>query len=129
MIILDSDILIAFLRKNEQAIKKIKELINRNEELAVTVFNEQEILLGALFMGKNLFEKTKEFLDVFKKINYEENDMLETIKIIKDLRKRGKRIGVIDEMIAGICISRGATLITRNVAHFSRIKKLKIEKW
>ena len=45
------------------------------------------------------------------------------------LREKGASIGVIDEMIAGMCKALNSTLVTRNVKHFSRISGLKIEVW
>jgi predicted nucleic acid-binding protein len=131
MKILDTDILVGILRGNSDAINKMNELKESNENLAVTIFNEQEILFGAL-LAKNIekvFKPAKEFIDSFQKLNYEEEDMLKTIKILVYLKKKGFHIGLIDEMIAGICLRYKATIVTRNIEHFSKVPKLKIEKW
>jgi tRNA(fMet)-specific endonuclease VapC len=45
------------------------------------------------------------------------------------LTAKGRRIGDFDEMIAAHALALGATLITDNVRHFSRVSGLKIENW
>jgi predicted nucleic acid-binding protein len=42
------------------------------------------------------------------------------------LQKAGRRLDVPDLFIAGICVARTIPLLTRNVAHFSRIPQLTI---
>ena len=41
-----------------------------------------------------------------------------------DLEAEGTPIGMADYLIAGICLSRSAGLLTRNRAHFARVKGL-----
>jgi len=40
------------------------------------------------------------------------------------LGRRGEGIGVPDYLVAGVCIANGYPLLTRNVAHFSRVPGL-----
>lgn len=42
----------------------------------------------------------------------------------RELERRGETIGMADYLIAGICLSRSATLVTRNRRHFARIPGL-----
>ena len=42
------------------------------------------------------------------------------------LEKSGDGIGMADYQIAGICVSRGAALWTRNTAHFERVPGLRL---
>jgi tRNA(fMet)-specific endonuclease VapC len=42
----------------------------------------------------------------------------------RELESGGQTIGMGDYLIAGICLSRGATLLTRNRKHFERIAGL-----
>lgn len=55
--------------------------------------------------------------------------MVESVKIQAYLEKTGKHIGILDEMISGICIANNSTIITRNIEHFSRISHMKFDKW
>lgn len=45
------------------------------------------------------------------------------------LEKRGQPIGPLDNLIAGTAQAHGATLVTRNVKEFGRIKNLQVESW
>jgi tRNA(fMet)-specific endonuclease VapC len=45
------------------------------------------------------------------------------------LEREGKRLGEPDLCIASIALSRGLTLVTGNVRHFSRVSDLNVENW
>ena len=129
MIVLDSDFLIAILKKDKDVISKLNVLKNTNDTIAITIFNQQEVLYGVLSKGENEYDITFSFLESFTILNYSKHSMLNAIKIQSSLAKRGEEIGVIDEMIAGICLTNDAKIITRNTKHFSKIKELRIENW
>ena len=42
----------------------------------------------------------------------------------QELESQGQTIGMADYLIAGICVSRSAALLTRNRKHFQRIPAL-----
>jgi len=130
MKILDSDILAGILRKNTDAIKKYEE-IQKNENILTTVLNAQEMLFGALISEKSEenFKASKELLNELNILLYDQKSMIESVKIQAYLEKTGRHIGLIDEMIAGICTANKATIITRNAEHFSRVQNLEVEKW
>jgi predicted nucleic acid-binding protein len=50
-------------------------------------------------------------------------------KISSDLKNRGQPIGVMDELIASICITHQETLYSGNIKHFERIDDLNIKDW
>ena len=129
MKILDSDFLIAVLNK-EASSEKLEELKKSNEMIATTIFNKQEVLFGIFFEEKKKdYEVTQQLLNSLTTIGYDDESMRESVKASVYLYKKGLPIGVIDEMIAGICLRHNATIVTRNTEHFSRIPNLKIEKW
>jgi tRNA(fMet)-specific endonuclease VapC len=130
MKILDTDLLAAILRKNEGAFKRFGQIKSENA-LFTTVFNVQELLFGALLsenFEKN-FKASKELVDSLQVLVYDKDSMQESVKVQVHLEKRGLHIGLLDEMIAGICLKHNATIVTRNVNHFSKIPNIKIEKW
>ncbi|MBS7626984.1 PIN domain-containing protein [Candidatus Bathyarchaeota archaeon] len=131
MKVLDSDILIALLRNDRASIEKLRELSESRDIITTTIFNGQEILFGALMTDEvdRSLKPAKELADSLEILCYEKEDMMQTIKILAFLEKRGSHISLIDEMIAGICLNRRATIVTRNVKHFSRIPGLKVEEW
>ena len=46
-----------------------------------------------------------------------------------ELEKHGTPVGSLDMLIAASAIAEGAILVTNNIAHFSKIGKLRIENW
>jgi tRNA(fMet)-specific endonuclease VapC len=49
--------------------------------------------------------------------------------IRKHLKDQGQLIGALDMLIAAHAVSRGLTIVTNNVDHFSRVPDLRIENW
>ena len=65
MKILDTDILIGFLRKNQDAISKMVEL--KTDDLVVTVFGWQELLFGpAVTENKEEYKVALELLESYE---------------------------------------------------------------
>lgn len=58
-------------------------------------------------------------------INEAAADQFDRLRQIKRLRK----IGRADLLIAAIALAHGATMVTRNVKHFSQIPGLRVENW
>jgi len=130
MKVLDSDLIIDFLNKVPAAVSKIDELIKEEEELATTVFNEQEVLYGALKVKrKDVIQLTRQYFDSINVLSYDRTCISNVLEIELDLEKKGLSIGTIDELIGGICLAHSAIIVTRNVEHFSRIRNLKVESW
>lgn len=128
MKILDTDILVGILRKNMDAITKYEHL--QKETIFTTVFNAQELIFGALISdNESNFKTAKDLVNELRMLDYNEADMAESVRIQADFERNGRHIGLIDEMIAGICIANNATIVTRNIKHFSRISNLKTEIW
>jgi tRNA(fMet)-specific endonuclease VapC len=50
-------------------------------------------------------------------------------RIRAQLEKRGLPIGPLDNLIAGTALAHRATLVTRNIKEFARIKGLEIQNW
>lgn len=131
MQVLDTDLLIAFLNKDENALKAIAKIEAGLETLTTTVFNAHEVLYGSL-LTKNSSENyklTREFLLNFKVLSYDLESMEAAVELKARMKKVGNPIGLMDEMIAGICLRNKASIVTRNKRHFGRVRGLKIKKW
>jgi len=131
MVVLDTDILIGFLRNNKEAVSKISELLAKHVILFTTSINTAELYFGAY-----LSEKTKENLETIEKliktiniIPFELNHSKIYGEIRSDLQKKGEIINELDIFIATIAIEKDLPIITRNTKHFDRIMKLKVETW
>ncbi len=130
MKLLDSDFLIEYLKANPETAEVLRKFKEQFEDVTTTVFNGEEILFIPIY--ENLaeeFEKGIHLLKTLKILDYDFDSMLRTLRVRSALRAHGKEIGDIDEKIAGICLKNDATLVTRNLEHFSRIPNLKVKKW
>jgi len=126
---IDSDILIYFLKGNQKIIDKFIRIPSYN--LYITRINYTELLYGA-YNSERVKENLKKitlFLEKFNVLEYDKNSADIFAKLKSDLKKEGKVIADMDLMIASIALANNQTLVTNNLKHFQRIKKLKIERW
>ena len=127
MIGIDSSALIDLSRGDSEIIGLLK---NLDDEWATTYINYFEILTGLNLEDKSYQEEFGYFENLFQEVNLlnlSKKSCEASSSIIWDLKKRGKMIGKVDCMIAGILLSNGANkIITRNVKHFENIKGLKV---
>ena len=126
--ILDSDILIYFLKGKKEVVEKILSL--PKEDLCITIINHTELLYGIYNSNKTTQnrEKILPFLDSFKILYFDKNASEIFAKLKSKLKKQGNIIADMDLMIACITIANKAILFTNNIKHFERIKELDILK-
>ncbi len=124
--ILDSDILIYFLKGKKDVVEKIISL--PKEDLYITIINYTELLYGIYNSNKIMQnrEKILPFLDSFKILHFDKNSSEIFAKLKLKLKKQGNIIADMDLMIASITIANKAILFTNNIKHFERIKELDI---
>lgn len=123
--IIDSDILIYFLKGDERVTKLVSSI--KKDELFTTRINYTELLYGAYNsqrVDKNL-AIIKDFLSNFNILEFDEKSSLVFAKIKAQLKQQGNIIADMDLMIASIAISNNQILFTNNLKHFTRIEKLK----
>jgi predicted nucleic acid-binding protein len=132
MVVLDTDVLIYYLRDKNDSYSKMKNLKKKEESLNTTIFNVAELYKGCYSM-KNVAKglmKVKLLIDALDDIYLFENDSAELFaKLSSDLKNRGQSIGIMDELIASICIVHQESLYSGNVKHFERIEDLNIYDW
>jgi tRNA(fMet)-specific endonuclease VapC len=132
MVILDTDVLIYYLRGKHDSYTKMKNLKKKEEALNTTIFNVAELYKGCYSM-KNVAKglmKVKLLVDALDEIFLFDNDSAEEFaKLSSDLKNRGQTIGIMDELIASICIVHQESLYSGNVKHFEKIDALNINDW
>lgn len=121
MYLIDSDILINFLKGKENAIKILGRLKPNQRNTSVICIGE--ILEG---LSEN---KVKQFQKLTNLLNICEVNLKTVVKfseIRRGLRKKGNLIDNFDLLIASTCLVLDLTLITNNLSHFKRIPNLKL---
>lgn len=127
----DTGFLVALLRGRPEAVKKAEEYDSSVVEVSTTSMNAFEIYLGAYrskHAEKNL-KQADELLGSIRVLGLDAEASRKSSEILSRLLTRGFSIGVRDAIIAGIPLSNGYTLVTRNLAHFKRVTGLSVEAW
>jgi predicted nucleic acid-binding protein len=126
---LDTDILIDYMRKPSDAVKRImKGVLERKVSICTTSVNTFEIWLGAHLAPKQaeLIEETEDFIEQLEVVNFDYESSLEAGRVMAGLRKRGQIIEIRDLFVGCICKASDQTLVTRNMKHYKRIHGLKV---
>lgn len=128
---MDTDFLVALLRGRPEAAKKAEEYDSTGTEVSTTSMNAFEIYLGAYrskHVEKNL-KQADELLGSIRVLGLDMEASRKSSEILSQLLSRGLSIGVRDALIAGISLTNGYTLVTRNLERFKRITGLSVEAW
>ena len=121
MIVLDTDVLILFLR-GDPVIKKI--LFSMNEPFSTTVINAYELLRGATTIKRR--KVIEDLLGSLTILPLDEKSVFKAVEIYLFLKEKGLPVNEMDILIAAITVAKDAKLYTRNVKHFSRIPSLEL---
>ncbi|MDR1993364.1 MAG: type II toxin-antitoxin system VapC family toxin [Nitrososphaerota archaeon] len=127
---LDTDLLVAILRGKREVCQIVEEL-DWESKGVTTVINVFELFFGASKSDRRN-ENVAEVQTLLEKLEILPLDNFSAKKageIFADLAIKGQVMDFRDAMIAGIVIENNLTLITRNIAHFSRVKNLSVETW
>ena len=128
MILLDTNVVIAFFNGNQAVLKRIQSEIGRIA-LSTLVVAELDYGAKASQKAKENIEKLHRFVDIVQVVPFD----LESAKIFgtikSKLRKLGKPTGETDALIAATAMAYKALLVSGNKRHFENIEGLKIESW
>lgn len=130
MYFVDSNTCIYFMNGKFPSVRK-KFLSLSPKEIKISAVVKAELLLGAFKSQarEQTTSKVEKFLKPFDIVDFTDKMSYDYAEIRKDLELSGKPIGANDLFIAAIALHENATLVTHNVAEFSRVKGLKIEDW
>ena len=123
MIIADSDVLIDALRGHEPARSRVALEISGGG-LSTTTISAFELLSGARTPSEH--GKVDALLSALNLLQFDEEASRAAAEVYRNLARRGKPIGTADSLIAGICLANNAILLTKNRAHFERVKNLRL---
>ena len=135
MNLLDTDSLSLLLTGHERLVQRV----GQAEQVAITIVTRIEILQGRfasilkaadgarLLQAQHWLSENERYLANWDVLRFDEAAIAEFDRL-RALR-RLKKIGRADLLIASISLSRRATLITRNLRHFSQVPGLRLENW
>ena len=128
MILLDTNVVVAFLNGDKSVLKRIRVEIDK---IALSSLVVAELDYGAKVSQRyeeNL-EKLYRLVDIVQVVPFD----IECAKIFgtikSKIRSLGKPTGEMDALIAATAMAHEATLATANKKHFENIEGLKIEVW
>lgn len=137
MYLFDTDTLSHLHTGNVNIVNRLENL--QDDEIAITIITQVEILRGRidyllkafsgvdLLKAQELFSRSEILLAQLPIILIDEGvaSEFERLQSVSKFRK----IGRADLLIASITLSKGATLVTRNLRHFRQIPNLLVENW
>ena len=118
--LLDTDFLIALLRKNTDAMRFLEDIILETEELWISHVNLWELYQGAYFSQKvteNLID-IENLVGYFDIIDFSKESDRRFGKLTAELKQNGTTIGVMDTILASIALEYNKAIITRNTKRF-----------
>ena len=128
MILLDTNVVIAFFNGNKTVLERIQAQIDRIT-LSTLVIAELDYGAKASQKAKENSEKLDRFIDIVRVVPFN-LECAKTFGTIKSkLRKLGKPTGEMDALIAATAMAHKAVLITGNRKYFENIEGLKVEVW
>jgi tRNA(fMet)-specific endonuclease VapC len=122
--------MVAFLNGTQDVVRKIEELINQGDSIAVATITVYELLKGAQLSSRqkeNLLLVTEAISSV-QILDLSNDACLEAARIYCTLKEEGKLIGEFDILIAAIAKTNGEAILTRD-QHFKSVPGLILTKW
>jgi len=123
LIVVDTDVIIDFFRDISPAAGVFSELISLKKAAltAISVFE--------LYAGIEGAKRLRQIETLVQELIILPLNTLEAAiagRIYTQLKSRGKLVGTHDILIAAICLANDLPLYTKNIAHFSEIKDIRL---
>ncbi|MGH9876472.1 MAG: type II toxin-antitoxin system VapC family toxin [Nitrososphaerales archaeon] len=130
MKILDTDFLISLLRGDEST-KNVMKKLSLEDSYATTVVNAFEVLIGAYRAKteRSTRDKIRNFVRDIDVIDLDGEVADQAAKIQATLMDKGELLEARDVLVAAVASKYKASVVTRNIKHFSRISDVVAEEW
>ncbi len=127
-LIMDTDILVDVLRNVEKTVRFVEELESKGCMISTTVVNVFELYYGAYKSSKRLenLAAVRKLVEKMTILKMGIRSAEEAGNINAELEAEGEPIDIRDIIISAIAITKEHTLVTRNIRHLKRIKKLNL---
>jgi len=128
MILLDTNVVVAFLNGDKSVLKRIRVEIDK---IALSTLVVAELDYGARVSRKSEenLEKLYRLVDIVQVVPFD----IECARIFGTIKSRlrslSKPTGEVDALIAATAMAHEAILVTTNKKHFEKIEGLKVDIW
>ncbi len=124
MYVLDTDIIILFLKQNRAVIDLLSTI--QNEDIAISVLSLGEIKDGLSRRSKEKEVEFAQFLHSVTVLPITAEIATKFGLLRHQLRHKNQLIGDIDTLISATCLIHQATLVTGNKKHYDRVPLLQL---
>lgn len=128
MYLIDTNICIALLNNNTQAVTKFNRFFSQCYLSIIVVSELYKGVYCSQQVTKNL-ETLTQFIELLPVVQFDLDAAIEFGRIQSELRIIGKPTGEFDALIASVARSRGDILVTNNIKDFENISNLKLDNW
>jgi tRNA(fMet)-specific endonuclease VapC len=131
MVCLDTSFLVALIRREEPAERKLEELLSRGERLSTTPITVCELFKGVYRSSRRLLEaeRVKGLLGYLEVLSFSVDAYERYGKLVAAEPLHGSPIGDMDAMIAAIALTHSESVLTMNLRHFERVPGLLVDSW
>ena len=129
MFVLDTNTLSYFFRGEGQIAARLAAVSPSEVGIPAIVLFEIEAGIARSREAVQRRTQLDEALSTIHLIPFGRREARSAARIRADLEASGKPIGPYDILIAGTALANAATLVTRNLREFKRVRGLEVESW
>lgn len=129
MFVLDTNTLVYFFRGEGRVAERLLATPPSSVAVPTIVLYELESGIAKSSDSERRRRQLDSLLDVVVLLPFGIEEAKAAALLRASLERAGTPIGPIDTLIAGVVLAHRATLVTRNLREFGRIKDLKVENW
>lgn len=129
MFLLDTNTVIYYFKDMGNVATRLLATPPRDVALSAVTLFELEVGINKSAASRKRRSQLDTLVDLVTVIPFGVKEAHAAASIRAALEKKGKPIGPLDNLIAGTASAHGATIVTRNVAEFSRIRNLRVANW
>lgn len=129
MFVLDTNTLIYFFKGMGRVAQRLLSTAPRDIGIPAVVLFELEVGIAKSNAPSKRREQLEHLVGLTNLLPFDREAAIAAARLRTDLERQGQPIGPLDNLIAGTALAHGATLVTRNIKEFGRIKGLEVEDW
>jgi tRNA(fMet)-specific endonuclease VapC len=129
MYVLDTNTLIYYFKGQGQVAQNMAAVSPQDIAISTIVLFELQVGIAKSNAPEKRTQQLQQLLSQVNMLPFDCDAALAAAKIRAQLEQQGTQIGPIDVLIAGVAVSRQATIATHNVGEFLRVRGLPIVDW